>query len=205
MAQIQGRISQWNDAKGFGFIKPNDGSEAIFFHISAFSGAPRPAVGMQVSFNLGRDQQNRTRALDVRPVSAQPAFKAKPAFNLKLWLSLAAVVLLVAFWFKGPLQNSLPQQTPASAQYDAELTHTLALIAKGGPYPHKQDGTVFQNREKQLPAKPRGYYREFTVRTPGLKNRGPRRVVTGGEPPEVYYYTQDHYQNFVMLKVPPRD
>ncbi|THA82446.1 ribonuclease domain-containing protein [Streptomyces sp. A0592] len=70
----------------------------------------------------------------------------------------------------------------------------LALIDKGGPYPYRQDGTVFGNFEKVLPRQKRGYYHEFTVRTPGERDRGARRIVTGegGE----FYYTDDHYQTF---------
>jgi ribonuclease T1 len=79
----------------------------------------------------------------------------------------------------------------------AELEKTLALIARGGPYPHRQDGSVFMNREGRLPGQPRGYYHEYTVRTPGARNRGARRVVRGdgGET----YYTRDHYKTFIRL------
>lgn len=190
-----GQIYQWNDAKGFGFIKAENGAE-VFFHISAFKGSGRPQVGSQVQFRLGVDQNNRSRALEVTPLRS---FKAKPLFNVKLWLGLAAL-FLIAF-----LAISTPWQQNSTANPDAELNKTLALIVEGGPYPYRQDGTVFQNREKKLPIKPRGYYREFTVRTPGVKNRGARRVVTGGQPPEVYYYTEDHYRSFVLLKGPHRD
>ncbi|WP_329387873.1 guanine-specific ribonuclease N1 and T1 [Streptomyces sp. NBC_01351] len=70
----------------------------------------------------------------------------------------------------------------------------LALIDKGGPYPYRQDGTVFGNFEKVLPKQKRGYYHEFTVKTPGERDRGARRIVTGegGE----FYYTDDHYDTF---------
>ncbi|WP_208948664.1 ribonuclease domain-containing protein [Streptomyces subrutilus] len=70
----------------------------------------------------------------------------------------------------------------------------LALIDRGGPYPYRQDGTVFGNFEKVLPQQKRGYYHEFTVRTPGERDRGARRIVTGqgGE----FYYTDDHYETF---------
>jgi ribonuclease T1 len=84
----------------------------------------------------------------------------------------------------------------------AEAADTLALIERGGPFPHRQDGGVFQNREHRLPAKPRGHYREYTVRTPGLGHRGPRRVVTGGDPPQEYWYTDDHYASFRRFEVP---
>ncbi|MFD3804069.1 ribonuclease domain-containing protein [Streptomyces sp. NPDC058619] len=70
----------------------------------------------------------------------------------------------------------------------------LALIDEGGPYPYRQDGTVFGNFEKVLPRQKRGYYHEFTVRTPGERDRGARRIVTGegGE----FFYTDDHYETF---------
>jgi len=82
-----------------------------------------------------------------------------------------------------------------------EAADTLRLIQRGGPYPHRQDGTVFQNRERRLPTQARGYYREFTVATPGLSHRGPRRIVTGGDPPAEYWYTDDHYQSFRRFQV----
>lgn len=83
-----------------------------------------------------------------------------------------------------------------------EARGTIALIQRGGPYPYRQDGSVFGNREKRLPQRPRGYYREFTVDTPGLKHRGARRIVTGGDPPEAWYYTDDHYDSFRSFEVP---
>jgi len=84
-----------------------------------------------------------------------------------------------------------------------EAIVTLELIERGGPYPYRRDGTIFQNRERLLPDRPRGYYREFTVETPGSPNRGARRIVTGGDPPEVYYYTDDHYRSFRRLEIGP--
>jgi ribonuclease T1 len=75
---------------------------------------------------------------------------------------------------------------------------TYRLIFSGGPFPYEKDGTVFGNRERLLPLKPRGFYREYTVRTPGSRDRGARRIVCGGAPrtPEACYYTQDHYASF---------
>jgi ribonuclease T1 len=75
-----------------------------------------------------------------------------------------------------------------------EARATLSLIRAGGPFPYARDGVVFANREGQLPRHPRGYYREYTVRTPGLRDRGPRRIVAGrdGE----LYYSDDHYRSF---------
>lgn len=92
---------------------------------------------------------------------------------------------------------------PAVASSDAlppEVDETLALIRHGGPFPHRQDGVVFENRERELPAQPRGYYREYTVDTPGAHDRGARRIITGGEPPVAYYYTDDHYRSFRTLE-----
>lgn len=75
-----------------------------------------------------------------------------------------------------------------------EARQTLALIRAGGPFPYARDGAVFGNREGVLAKRERGYYREYTVKTPGARDRGPRRVVAGrgGE----LYYTDDHYRSF---------
>lgn len=81
-----------------------------------------------------------------------------------------------------------------------EALETLRLIERGGPFPYRKDGTVFQNREGRLPQKPRGYYREYTVPTPGSPDRGARRIVAGGQPPEVFYYTHDHYRSFRRIQ-----
>ncbi|MFF5789585.1 ribonuclease domain-containing protein [Streptomyces sp. NPDC012693] len=80
------------------------------------------------------------------------------------------------------------------ADLPPEARETLALIARGGPFPYARDGAVFGNIERLLPRRPRGHYREYTVRTPGERDRGARRIVTGlsGET----YYTDDHYQSF---------
>lgn len=84
-----------------------------------------------------------------------------------------------------------------------EAHETLDLIAAGGPFPHRQDGTVFGNRERLLPQRARGWYREYTVRTPGSRDRGTRRIVTGGDPPREYWYTDDHYRSFRAFEVAP--
>ncbi len=106
-----------------------------------------------------------------------------------------------------------PAAPPAGARTDAardplpaflppEARATIALIQRGGPYPHRQDGSVFGNRERLLPQRPRGYYREYTVDTPGLDHRGAKRIVTGGDPPDAWYYTDDHYDSFRSFEVP---
>lgn len=87
-----------------------------------------------------------------------------------------------------------------------EARQTLAQIRRGGPYAYRKDGAVFGNREKRLPAQPRGYYTEYTVKTPYSRDRGARRIVAGrgaernpatsGE----YYYTDDHYNSFRRIR-----
>lgn len=76
-----------------------------------------------------------------------------------------------------------------------EADETLDLIAKDGPFPYPQDGTVFQNREGILPDQDEGYYHEYTVETPGSDDRGAKRIVTGEEKQEDYF-TEDHYESF---------
>jgi len=85
------------------------------------------------------------------------------------------------------------------AELPPEAVKTHRLILSGGPFPHSKDGSVFGNRERQLPAQTRGFYREYTVKTPGASNRGARRIVCGGKTPtapEACYYTADHYASF---------
>lgn len=92
-----------------------------------------------------------------------------------------------------------PSSTVSLADLPSEARTTHRLILQGGPFPYRKDGTVFFNRERLLPARPRGEYREYTVPTPGSPDRGARRIVCGGEPPrtpDVCYYTADHYASF---------
>ena len=86
----------------------------------------------------------------------------------------------------------------AEAELPQEARQTLALIRKGGPFPYARDGIVFGNREGQLPPRRRGYYREYTVKTPGERTRGARRIIwgAGGE----FYYTDDHYNHFRRIR-----
>ena len=86
------------------------------------------------------------------------------------------------------------------AELPIEAHATLELIQAGGPFPYRQDGRVFGNRERLLPRKPRGYYREYTVRTPGAPDRGARRIVAGSD--GEYYYTDDHYRSFRRIIEP---
>lgn len=87
-------------------------------------------------------------------------------------------------------------EVAAQSDLPTEALATLDLIERGGPFPYRKDGSVFGNREGRLPDAARGYYHEYTVPTPGSPDRGARRIVTGGTPPAVWYYTDDHYRSF---------
>ncbi|MCK9537784.1 ribonuclease domain-containing protein [Dokdonella sp.] len=102
-----------------------------------------------------------------------------------------------------PADTAAPQAQDLPAFLPREARDTLALIARGGPFPYRQDGTVFQNRERLLPPAPRGTYREYTVPTPGARTRGARRIITAGAPPSAYWYTDDHYRSFRRFEVQP--
>ena len=89
--------------------------------------------------------------------------------------------------------------TVALADLPVEARQTEQLIRSGGPFPYAKDCSVFGNRERLLPRERRGYYREYTVRTPGSRDRGARRIVCGGDKPvapDACYYTADHYASF---------
>ena len=132
-------------------------------------------------------------------------------------VALLLIALLAAQWWSERAPTGTPgDAVPAGAPHGATIAEprypsflppeavvTLELIERGGPYPYDRDGTTFQNREGLLPDHPRGYYREYTVETPGSPDRGARRIVTGGQPPEVYYYTDDHYRSFRRLEIGP--
>jgi ribonuclease T1 len=121
--------------------------------------------------------------------------------------SLLAGVLLLAI-LASP--NMVHARKPIPADSLATMTvaelppqgrQTLQLIREGGPFPYSKDGSVFGNRERLLPSKQRGYYREYTVKTPGSRDRGARRIVCGGQPkvPDACYYTGDHYASFSRI------
>jgi ribonuclease T1 len=136
---------------------------------------------------------------------------------LKLSKIVALVFLLIAIgaltiW---PQRHTEAREKPTNASsmsrdfpivLEADLPKearaTLALIAKGGPFPYSKDGVTFSNRERVLAKQPRGYYREYTVKTPGAKNRGARRIVCGTPKSSAFecYYTDDHYATFRKIK-----
>jgi ribonuclease T1 len=125
--------------------------------------------------------------------------------RIATWLATSALALAAAMPVAAQRLPAVPT-APSSAtetvvalsELPKEARATLALIRKGGPYPYAKDGAVFGNREAQLPKERRGYYREYTVKTPGDRTRGARRIVAGrsGE----YYYTDDHYNSFRRIR-----
>lgn len=115
-------------------------------------------------------------------------------------LLLASSLLAPAVAREPARTSDLPPVALSTLPPQAVTTHRL--IHQGGPFPYEKDGTVFGNRERILPRETRGFYREYTVKTPGARNRGARRIVCGGrEPqsPDVCYYTQDHYASFSRI------
>lgn len=131
---------------------------------------------------------------------------------LRIVLLAAIAIVAVSGWWgtseraerlepAGPTPGSVAE-APSARGLPPQALATLEAIARGGPFAYDRDGTAFQNREGLLPQKPRGYYREYTVETPGSRDRGARRIVTGGDPPEVYYYTDDHYRSFKRIEEP---
>jgi guanyl-specific ribonuclease Sa len=134
---------------------------------------------------------------------------------IRLGIFLAAALAAYGWWSGREHSPASPVDARAPAPMDGaanavrhpaflppEAIDTLRAIEHGGPFPYDRDGVVFQNRERRLPDRPRGYYHEYTVRTPGASDRGARRIIAGGAPPEVYYYTDDHYGSF--RRVEPR-
>jgi len=100
------------------------------------------------------------------------------------WIALAVAAQVFAFSAIGEIRASaLPP----------EARETIILIRKGGPFPYPKDGVFFGNREKILPPRERGWYREYTVKTPGARDRAARRIVTGRD--GTLYYTDDHYRS----------
>jgi ribonuclease T1 len=84
----------------------------------------------------------------------------------------------------------------------AEARQALERIRTGGPLPYERDGVVFGNRERLLPERPRGYYHEYTVKTPGVRTRGARRIICGGAIASTSecYYSDDHYRSFKRIR-----
>jgi ribonuclease T1 len=125
----------------------------------------------------------------------------------------AALALLLAFpLLLGPAGADARERAPAptaevaAAALPKEARETLALIRRGGPFAYQKDGAPFGNRERRLTQRERGYYREYTVPTPGSRDRGARRIVAGAgatgdtRTSAEYYYTDDHYNSFRRIR-----
>jgi ribonuclease T1 len=114
--------------------------------------------------------------------------------------ALAAALVLSVAHARGPA-DALPEVRVRDLPEEAR--QVLVLIQRGGPFTHDRDGVVFGNRERVLPDRARGYYREYTVRTPRERSRGARRIVCGGPPsaPDACFYTSDHYQSFQRIRL----
>ena len=119
-------------------------------------------------------------------------------FTAHVFLSLA-LVCAPAHAQSHHSHNAITSIT--AAELPAEARDTLQAIKQGGPFAYERDGVVFRNYERILPKQPRGYYREYTVRTPGARNRGARRIVCGPLPE--CYYSADHYQTLKLSREQP--
>ncbi|HEY8681841.1 MAG TPA: ribonuclease [Rhodanobacter sp.] len=131
-------------------------------------------------------------------------------FKPLLLVLLASLVFAAVIWQRQPSVAARSTATSLDSSASAlpaflppEAQPTLSKIASGGPFEHSQDGVVFGNYEGLLPKQPRGFYHEYTVETPGARDRGARRIITGGNPPLAYYYTDDHYNSFRRFRVNP--
>ena len=130
---------------------------------------------------------------------------AQQAVARRWWFAtLMGFILLACTFFvhaRSP-QEVQVQATLLVTDLPREGQTTYQKIRKGGPFPYEKDGTVFGNRERLLPREARGFYREYTVRTPGVRHRGARRIVCGGSvpaEPKACYYTEDHYASFRLI------
>ena len=115
-----------------------------------------------------------------------------------IWLRFLIVAWLVIGSALGLARESVAVDSILVAELPYEARQTLALIKQDGPYPYRRDGIVFGNYEKRLPLRQRGYYREYTVKTPGSRDRGARRIIAGRD--DDFYYTDDHYRSFRCIR-----
>jgi len=115
-----------------------------------------------------------------------------------LWLAMLGLLLWQPLAQADYFSNDTGYASVNEYKLPLEARDTFRLIKQGGPFPFPRDGIVFGNRERQLPKRPRGYYHEYTVKTPGAHNRGARRIVCGAVPE--CYYTDDHYQTFKRIR-----
>ena len=117
---------------------------------------------------------------------------------LSFGFMLAGTTLVHA---KGPVMGTV-SETISLAQLPTQGQDMMKKIEAGGPFKYDKDGSVFGNRERILPARNRGFYREYTVKTPGERTRGAKRIICGGVKPtatDACYYTDDHYASFRQI------
>ena len=163
-------------------------------------------------FSTGSDVAHKARARLIQifgrePLAVNSTTPTEPQARggVQLWHFFAIVAAAAASgllansaaYAKAPVHTDAAGVTLSSLPVQAQTTHRLIL--SGGPFPYDKDGVVFGNRERLLVPKARGYYREYTVKTPGARNRGARRIVCGGTPPtqpEACFYSDDHYASF---------
>jgi ribonuclease T1 len=117
-------------------------------------------------------------------------------------IALAASTLVGVTGTEARRESATALPPIAAAELPKEAGITLARIRDNGPFPYERDGVAFGNREGMLPPKPRGYYHEYTVKTPGSRSRGARRIVCGGDTTTLAecYYSDDHYQSFKSIR-----
>lgn len=184
---------------------------------TADSKTPLANLTKQLAKNTHKNNPSHHRRNQSKNNQSKPHKKT----GLSTLLSFIALIAVAVFFFSDLTSSFFADSTPATSitqtapktsspdttataaiTGDAQIDQTLALIQQGGPFPYpNKDGTTFYNREGKLPAQSQGYYREYTVPTPGVSHRGARRIVTGGHPPTVYYLTVDHYDSFRPLQV----
>ena len=159
---------------------------------------------------------------DAAASSAVPASarKARTRTRRRFAAVLSAMFVLIALsgllgGWPGGAEQVFARESPATgkqstriemvdlASLPPQVKRTLALIRAGGPFPYSRDGIPFGNRERLLPRRSRDYYTEYTVPTPGARNRGARRIIAGGDPTRSgeYYYTDDHYESFRRIRM----
>lgn len=117
-------------------------------------------------------------------------------------LLVLVIALLIGYAVKGAGSGGSHRSGAAVAlsSLPPQAAATVRLIEQGGPFPYpRNDGAVFHNSEHRLPSEPDGYYREYTVPTPGAHNRGTRRIITGAD--GRYWYTGDHYETFQPIEL----
>ena len=142
------------------------------------------------------------RAHPDSPRAGPAPFAALRGFAVVAGIALAATTLVVVPAVPAAARSTSTTAEIGVAELPAEARDVLARIHAGGPFRYERDGVVFGNRERLLPERKRGYYHEYTVATPGAKNRGALRIVCGGPKtaPEACWYTADHYQSFARIR-----